>query len=49
MATTGIKIGLLCGRENTFPTAFLQRVQRPGTGASTSPPEMVKAGRHPHE
>ena len=43
MATTGIKIGLLCGRENTFPTAFLQRVNDRGREHNITA-EMVKLG-----
>ncbi len=43
MASTPMKIGLLCGRENTFPGAFIQRVNELGQEHQITA-ELVKLG-----
>jgi hypothetical protein len=43
MATQEIKIGLLCGRENTFPPAFLHKVNELGKDHNIRA-ELVKLG-----
>ena len=40
-----LKIGLLCGREYSFPPAFIERVNQLGQPHGISA-EMVKLGRH---
>ncbi len=43
MATEAMKIGLLCGRESSFPPAFLQKVNELGREHNITA-ELVKLG-----